>query len=135
LNLALPEYANALRARYPGVRVVSCHKAHDSGPPRVYVRFQAPRSDLMRHGLMTQGMYRKWLAALRAGESSAAGRTEFGDRWFLTRGELDAKSRPGQWELFVSFHTDTPETSDAELPDVERMTREAFGLRRKAVRS
>ena len=94
LQPLLDAFAEALRQRYPGVRIVEATWSHTHwGELRQMIRYQAPLEVLRRAGLVNDAM-------LERRRDRCANATELGDQFDLCDG-LDQASRPGCWDLTV----------------------------------
>lgn len=94
IDRALAPLVEQLRARYPGVRIVSaslCERPAD-GELQQEIRYQAPLERLKALGLLTSCM----IARDRAWPPADA----IGDGFHLCA-SLDRESRPGQWDLLI----------------------------------
>jgi hypothetical protein len=86
--------AEALRRRYPGVRIVEASWSHTHwGELRQRIRYQAPLEVLRRVGLVEDAM-------LERRRDRCADATELGDQFSLDE-RLDQASRPGCWDLTI----------------------------------
>jgi hypothetical protein len=118
IDEALRPLVDALRRRYPGVRIVEARYSRNHwGTLQQCVRYQAPLGLLRHVGLVTEDMLER-----RRGPRRHV--TELGDGFHLCE-QLDQASRPGYHELFII-------TGAAPYDDRDRISvREAARLLRQ----
>jgi hypothetical protein len=113
----LREAVKQLLARYPGVRIVEASITSGVGNrPQQTIRFQAPFAELRRLGLATAEM----LSQPAEDALGFAGQTAWGDG-FVLRNALDARSRPGCWDLVVCTGAIPLERPDFALDGAKRL--------------
>lgn len=113
----LRQAVKQLRARYRGVRIIEASISEGAGNgPQQTVRFQAPLAELRRRGLATTEM----LSQPADDALGFAGVTFLGDG-FVLRNALDARSRPGCWDLAISTGAIPLERAGFALDEARRL--------------
>lgn len=113
----LREAVKQLLARYPGVRIIEATVGGGAGGGlQQTVRFQAPLATLRRLGLATPEM----LSQPAEDALGFSGQTSLGDA-FVLRNALDARSRPGCWDLVLCTGAVPLERPEFPLDDARRL--------------
>jgi hypothetical protein len=113
----LREAVKQLLARYPSVRIIEANIGIGAASrPQQTVRFQAPLAELRLWGLVTPDM----LSQPAEDALGFAGQTSLGDGFVLCNA-LDARSRPGCWDLVICTGALPLEPPDFSLEDARRL--------------
>lgn len=119
----LPELADRLEARYPGVRVLEAYisRRFDNGEQTQHLKYRAPLEILRAHGLVRDSMLER---------KEKCGATEIGDYFTLRDGdpELYHDEKRGLWNLIVL--TGTSPTYWRHSPETKKLQRIAAKLLR-----
>ena len=118
--------AAAVRARYPGVRIVEAHMTRQAGGElQQLIRYQAPLSTLEAHGLVTDVMYSDTVAPRRGGSPTLPN----GDGYHLCAA-LDQQSVLGCWDLSVFTGATPRERPRIAVNEARKILRRFAGARK-----